>query len=132
VSENSFGRPVFTREQKNGRTILQVGTEKGTSIGIWGTRVWLKSGDYQFRGRIRIDGVKRDLGDPRGGVILRTERGKIRSRDIGNVSWKEMEYDFHIEEFISEVELQCEFRASSGNLFIDESSLRLIRKQTVE
>jgi len=108
---------------------LAINAGTGTSSSSWRARVLLGPGRYQFQGRVRVNGVTIDEGDPRGGAGLRISKGNMPRKITGTSGWTDCRYNFDVEGEISDVELICELRASSRNAWFDTSSLKLVRLQ---
>jgi hypothetical protein len=88
-------------------------------------RVVLPEGQYRFEGRLRLQGVRTDGDDPRGGAGLRISKGAMPVKLTGSTDWTNFAYDFAIEENPTAVELICELRATAGEAWFDRGSLHL-------
>lgn len=121
-----FGYPVLTQRTNTASgSLLELGTQKGSSIGSWQTTVWLEKGRYQLRGRIKAEGIVPDPGDPRGGIGFRLGRQRPEKYLLGSSDWKEISHEFSINDLLSEVQLVCEFRGAKGEGWINARSLQL-------
>ncbi len=122
-----FGKPELSMGDHEGRTALVLTTKQGVSIGRWEKKVWLKSGDYELTGRVRLQDIEAGAGDPRGGVALWSSAKGIRQRQTGSKDWSKKSVRFEVRRPIQEVQLYCEYRAASGTAWFDTKSLRLQR-----
>jgi hypothetical protein len=94
----------------------------------WRTKVLLNRGSYRFEGRARVSGVKPLPFGAHQGAGLRIGGSPRQSQNlVGDASWKPLSAEFQITTDVIEVELVCELRAAAGEVWFDESSLRLVR-----
>ncbi|MFO1499153.1 MAG: CotH kinase family protein [Verrucomicrobiota bacterium] len=112
----------------DGRKILQIKAEQGTSVASWRTKVLLEEGHYSFTGKMQTKGVSADPRDLRGGAGLRVSERSAVPKTLGNSDWREVTFDFEVPSGLQDVDLVCELRASKGEVLFDADSLRLVRK----
>ncbi len=126
-SKIDIGSPSLSKsEEKDGVVSLHVGAnERGAAS--WRTHVVLDHGQYRFHGRVRLQGVKLAVDDPKTGVGLRISREKFTRKFAGDLGWTSVSFDFEVEQDRTDVELVCELRAAQGKAWFDLSSLRLTR-----
>ncbi len=120
-----FGKPTLEASMEGDINVLALGTASGTSIGRWGTTVWLEAGEYQLVGSLKLDSVTAVPGDRRGGVALGSSVERIRQRESGSHDWQEVALEFRVRQPIQQVQLYCEFRAREGTAWLNADSLRL-------
>lgn len=98
-------------------------------VASWRTRVLLPPDHYRFEASISASELMPMPNAPGGGVCLRGW-GQSPSPVMdwaGNVESRRMTSAIHVTEQTEEVELVCEVRAFKGTVFIDKSSLKLVR-----
>jgi spore coat protein H len=101
----------------------------GPTTASWRLRVSLTAGHYVFEGRGRTAGVKSVPTDDRGvGAGLRISGSSRTAKLLGDNGWTPMSFEFEVNDTETEVELICELRATQGQAWFDEESLRLIRR----
>jgi hypothetical protein len=101
----------------------------GASAGSWRTTVVLPPGRYAFEGRARTAGVKPVPNDAQGeGAGLRISGQSRTAKLVGDAPWTQMRFEFEVTEARSEAVLICELRATQGEAWFDEASLRLVRR----
>lgn len=122
-----FGKPDLSQDDHEGRAALVLTTTQGVSIGRWQKKVWLKSGDYELTGQVKLQGIEAGSGDPRGGVALWSSTKGVRQRQTGDTDWSEQRIRFEVRQPIQEVQLYCEYRAAGGTAWFDTGSLKLQR-----
>ena len=136
-----IGSPVLEREPpadlaSAGAASAAASSRKGALLHIraaersaasWRTRVALPKGHFRFRGRVRLAGVQFDSEDLKSGAGLRISRHKFGRVLPGDTSWITVAFDFEVAEDDTETELVCELRATRGEAWFDESTLRLMR-----
>lgn len=116
-----FGKPDLS---KFGETLHARVTE-GSSIGAWRTKVWLEPGDYRLEARVKTSGIVPDPGDTRGGAGLRVGRERTRNYITTDSDGTSITQDFSVQDLISQVQVQCEFRATAGEASFD--NIQLVR-----
>ncbi len=122
---------VHERVVEGSRRVLHITATNGPCFASWRTRVYLEPGKYSFEGDVRGAGIvaltnKSEIGV---GAGLRLS-GTRRTNDmvVGDVPWRRFAHDLTIE--VSDgVELVCELRAQKGDVWFDEDSLRIVRKE---
>jgi spore coat protein CotH len=128
TTQTDAGKPVLAQESDpSGRPMLHI-RATGSSIGSWRTKVLLEEGHYSFEGRMQIRDVVIDPGDLRAGAGLRVKNLPSLKKSKGDVSWKEVVFEFDVPDGLREVELVCELRAQKGDAWFELDSLRLLRK----
>jgi hypothetical protein len=120
-SKKDFGRPDLKQEAD----LLKVVTSEGSSIGTWNSKVWLEPGRYRVEGRVKTKDIVPDIGDSRGGAGLRLARSRAENYIAGTSDWKPVSHEFSVDDPVSEVQIVCEFRGTSGEASFD--SLKLSR-----
>jgi spore coat protein H len=129
-SKADFGAPMLIRSSgpEHPATLL-IGTDTGSSIGSWRTRLWLEKGRYRVEAKLKTDGIVPDPGDPRGGAGFRL--GKLRPEKyvLGRTDWHLVNYEFSVDDPLGEVQIVCEFRGMEGKAWFDAESVRLERIQ---
>jgi hypothetical protein len=123
-----FGHPLLAKSPAGqAPSSLVAGAEKGSSIAMWRTQVWLEKGRYRLQGKIKTDGIVPDPGDPRGGAGFRLDRTRAQEYLLGNSGWKEMSHEFAVKDSLSQMQITCEFRGVEGKALFDVDSLALQR-----
>ncbi len=120
------GSPSFTRRASPERT-LEIYANGGRAYGSWRTQAFLNDGDYQFTGRIKLVDAAYSQSVTNGGATLRISGERTAKMLTAAADWTPFTYDFTIAGQL-DVELVCEFRASTGRCLFDASSLKLIQK----
>jgi spore coat protein H len=120
------GSPAFSQTQDpDGRNLLVINAGNELSSSSWRTRVTLRAGRYQFKGRLRLHGVAVEQGDTRGGAGLRVSK-QMPTKLTGTTPWTDYTFPFSLPRD-GEVELICELRALKGEVWFDAASLSLVR-----
>ena len=97
-------------------------------IASWRRRVMLSKGDYRFTAMLRTINVD-PIEDQKGrGAGLRISGSERTNHLAGSSVWTSLEYEFTVNEDIKNVELIIELRASHGQAWFQQDSLRLMRK----
>ena len=79
--------------------------------GSWRTTVLLDQGEYQFVGKVQMEGLQTGPGIARGGVTLRMS-GERSAKMVTEASeWTTLTYDFTMPA-LADIELLCEFLLS--------------------
>ncbi len=126
-SSTNFGHPNMAKTlDKEGSLQLQLGTEDGSSIGVWRSKVWLEPGQYKLEARVKTDGIIPDIGDPRSGAGLRLARERAENYTPGSSDWKAISHEFTVDDPLIEVQVLCEFRGAAGHAFFDSVHLTRI------
>ncbi len=94
----------------------------------WRTRVMLPPGSYRFEGRVRTLGVTAlPFGRHHGATLRIAGTDAAAERLTGDTPWRQLATSFTVQGPARRVDLLCELRASSGELWVDRDSLRLLR-----
>ena len=97
-------------------------------IASWRRRVMLSKGDYRFTAMLRTINVD-PIEDQKGrGAGLRISGSERTNHLAGSSVWTSLEYELTVNEDIKNVELIIELRASHGQAWFQQDSLRLMRK----
>lgn len=122
-----LGEAALSEETADGgESILRIATQNGCTAS-WRTVVTLPPGKYALLARIKTFGVVLDATDGRAGAGLRISRHRTGQKNDGDSGWMETSFEFETSSEKPEVELVCELRASSGEIWYDRDSLRLKR-----
>jgi len=97
------------------------------SLGRWITTVPLTQGLYRLEARVRCEGVIPHPSDRNGGFRLRAGGAPSGQGLLGTRGWSMLAVPFAVELPADQVELACEFRAIQGTVWIDASSLQLVK-----
>lgn len=126
--KRDLGEAVLEQEKDpTGKQALRISTRSGCTAS-WRTTAVLDSGTYQLEGRIKTKGVVFPKGDSRAGAGLRISGYRVGQKNDGDRDWTPVTFEFEVPDDQSEIELVCELRASSGDLWIDLNSLKLRRQ----
>ncbi|MSU36914.1 MAG: hypothetical protein EXS36_17820 [Pedosphaera sp.] len=115
------------RSGEGGHRELHIRAGDGETIASWRTSLNLPQGPYRFLGRARTRGVKAIRDGLGTGAGLRISRETRWNQLSGTTDWKEMSFDFELEE-TREVEFVLELRAEGGDVAFDVDSLRIQRR----
>lgn len=126
-SKRIFGKPRFSPTANPTQEPVQIDSPEGSSIGTWRSGIWLERGQYQVTGRVKTQGLQMDPGDTRGGAGIRVENARFDRPVLGDSEWKTVDLEFQVSELLSEVQVVCEFRGSSGSAWFDLNSMRIKR-----
>ena len=97
------------------------------SLGRWISSQLLAQGMYRLEARVRCEGVTPYANDRNGGFRLRASGATPSPTLIGTRGWSALAIPFAVEVPAAQVELSCEFRAVQGTVWIDKSSLKLVK-----
>jgi len=100
----------------------------GHCIASWRRRVLLSKGDYRFTAMSRTINVVPIEDEKGSGAGLRISGSERNNRLVNSSVWTSLEYDFTVAEDIKNVELIIELRATHGQAWFQQDSLRLTRK----
>lgn len=104
---------------------IQAGAQTAAS---WRTRVILPPGRYRFEGKASTAGVAPLPSGKSQGAMLRIRGGAGVSKSLtGARATTLLTAQFEVTNALEEVELCCELRASAGQAWFEEDSLRLAR-----
>ena len=104
----------------------------GPTASSWRSKVLLENGKYSFEGSARCKGVVPQHDELRGdgaGLRISGNQQPRRHKLAGDSPWEKLAFEFEVDALSAEVELVCELRASQGEVWFDEDSLRLVRKK---
>lgn len=111
---------------------LHISTTTNTScVASWRTRVMLPAGVYFFEGDARSRGIiaRTNANDIGIGAGLRLSGDKHRLNKLeGDTPWTHVQHSL-TNAMDNDVEIVCELRATQGEVWFDEDSLRLVRKK---
>lgn len=119
--------PTATFEEcvgEGGRHELRIRAGDGETLASWRTSLNLSRGPYRFLGRVRTRNVKAIRDGSGTGAGLRISRETRWNQLSGTSDWKELSFDFELEE-MREVEFVLELRAEAGDVAFDADSLRI-------
>ncbi len=77
---------------------------------------------------MQTKGIAADPRDARAGAGLRIAGRAAPGKTLGDSEWTNVIYEFDVPDGIHDVELVCELRAATGEVWFDTESLRLIRR----
>ena len=97
------------------------------SLGRWISSQLLAQGMYRLEARVRCEGVTPHANDRNGGFRLRASGATPSPTLIGTRGWSALAIPFAVGVPAAQVELSCEFRAVQGTVWIDKSSLKLVK-----
>lgn len=126
-SKSVFGKPSMEKVEIDGTPTLHLGTQSGSSIGTWKTRVWLDSGRYKVETRVKAKKIVADPGDNRPGTGLSANGSKQEQPITETADWKPLEQEFNVPDSMSEVQIVCEFRGMEGEAWYDLNAMKLRR-----
>jgi len=116
-------------ETIDGRSALHIIAGPVTSAS-WRTSARLRRGRYRFEALGKIVAVKPlPFGKNQGAGLRIGDRMRQPFNFTGDSSWKRLDLEFQVDTDEEDVEFVCEFRASSGQVWFDKDSLRLIEIQ---
>jgi len=126
--QRDAGSPSFSNNSRgNGPRLLEIRAPGSRSYGSWRTTVLLDEGEYQFVGKVQLEGLEIGAGVTNGGVTLRMSGERSAKMIREAAEWTTLTYNFTIRA-LADIELLCEFRGSKGRVRFDANSLKLIRK----
>jgi spore coat protein H len=117
------GQLRFEKVDREGKKLLQITARPGVGAASWRARAVLEAGRYRFAGKARTSGVGTS-----GGVCLRTAASRDVRLEASDDDWSLLHFEFTVERPQAEVELICELRATQGEAWFEEDSLRLVRE----
>jgi hypothetical protein len=111
----------------DGLTTLHI-LARAESLASWRTTVMLPRGQYRFQDRVRVAGVEPLPFGTHPGARLRVGGSVPETASLtGDSSWQDLAADFEVGQPMAKVELICELRARAGEVWFDESALRVLR-----
>jgi hypothetical protein len=120
---NTGGGKFEISPNENGRKVLHIVADPGSSTSSYRTRVTLKPGHYRFEGFAKTHCPARNDA----GADLRISGGTPRQALRGETDWSKLGFEFDIEDPEGEVELVCELKGTRGEVWFDMNSLKLRR-----
>lgn len=118
TAKTNFGKAELTKDG----AVLQARTTQGSSIGTWGSSVWLERGKYRVEASVKTRGIVADPGDSRPGAGLRVARARSEKQLTATTDWTPITHEFTVDEPLTQIQLLCEFRGAEG-----EASFRSIQ-----
>jgi spore coat protein H len=109
------------------RRVMHITATNGPTIASWRTKVALEPGQYVFEGQLRAQGVTTFTNETGLGAGLRISGEKRTNEFAGDLPWTPVRYEFAVEGMERDVELVCELRAITGQVWFDQEALRLKR-----
>ncbi len=111
------------------RHVLHIIATNGPAVASWRTRVQIPPGIYSFEGYARGAGImtRTNANEVGVGAGLRVSQGKRQNKLEGDASWRQVQYSL-TNTVEDSVEFVCELRATRGEVWFDEDSLRLVKK----
>ena len=125
-SSRDAGSPSFNRRD-DPEEYLAITANGNYAYGSWRTQVFLDTGEYQFIGRLRTEGLQFDDNVTLGGVTLRISGDRNPKMLTSAPDWTAFTYNFSVTD-LTDIELLCELRASRGRVWFEADSLKLTRK----
>ena len=129
--QTEYEPSVARREQgrgPGGKNTLTI-TSGARTTASWRTKVTLPGGRYRFEATARTAGVVAvpDEVGAGAGVRISGAKQKRPNQLAGDAFWETIGYEFDVAAPSDEVVLVCELRASQGQVWFDEDSLRLVK-----
>lgn len=98
----------------------------GETTASWRTRVLLPKGRYRFEGRVQCLRMKAlPYGRHQGASLRVAGRERNDANDLKSTGWRSLTQEFSVAEAQEDVELVCEVRAVSGEVWFDQQALRI-------
>lgn len=124
VNQQARGSPPsFEQSEVDGKKALVIKASPGGGAGSWRARVHLEQGEYRFEGRVRTERITGN-----GGVALRISGSARQYANFPGGEWIPLTFAFSVEEAQADIQLVCDFEASSGQAAFELGSLRLVRE----
>ena len=128
VAGNSGNAKLAEAQDATGQKAFWIAAT-GPTAASWRLKLVLAAGRYVFEGVVRAAGVKPVANETKGkGAGLRISGATRSAGLVGDSPGTKMLVEFQVTEPEAEIELICELRASQGEAWFDETSLRLIRQ----
>lgn len=122
------GSAVLKREpDADGKSALHI-TMTSPASASWRLKLFLEPGRYLLEGYARTEGVEPVAGStlpPGAGLRVVEYSPSHPDRLLQDSPRTRLIQEFQVEDSLEEVDLMCELRASKGDAWFDESSLRL-------
>jgi len=94
----------------------------------WRTKALLNRGRYRFEGKVSVSGVKPlPFGSHQGAGLRIAGNARQSENLVGDASWRVLAAEFQVDGDSTEVEFICELRATAGEAWFDETSLKLVQ-----
>jgi hypothetical protein len=122
---------VLDQARMNDKATLHLRVDKGDGIISWRKKVLLDEGRYKLQALARTAQVVAltNTVERGNGAGVRVSGDKRTRQLIGDMPWTQVEHEFEVMAGGDEKELICELRASSGDVWFDAASLRLVRNK---
>jgi spore coat protein H len=112
---------------RDGQRSLHIMARTGTTAS-WRTRVLLEKGRYCFESSARISKVTgKTFGRNQGAGLRLIDKESIPYSFIGESDWKQLRIEFSVADEVESVDLACELRADTGEVWFDLNTLHLIK-----
>lgn len=124
----SDGSQLDIVKDKDNRTCLYIKANSNTSSS-WRTTVHLDPGNYVFEAMAKCAKVK-PISDEKGegaGLRISGNQTKRENKLIGDSDWQKLSYQFKLDS-PQEVELVCELKAESGEVWFALGSIKINKK----
>jgi hypothetical protein len=111
---------------EQGRRVLRIKAQQSAAA-AWIHRAWLQPGAYEFTALVRTHEIQPMHGRQALGAGIRassSSRPAIRRLASGN-DWEELRCRFNVRGLDELVELACELRGATGEVWFDKASLQL-------
>jgi spore coat protein H len=119
---------VHDRGVEGSRHTLHIIETNGPAVASWRTRVQLPVGKYFFEGEARGAGILARTNDPGVGAGIRISGDKRQNKLEGDAPWTPLQ--FSVTNMVEDaVEFVCELRATKGEVWFNEDSLRLVKRK---
>ena len=123
---------IHERTTDGSRPVLRISTTTNAPcVASWRTKVALPAGIYSFEGEVRSAGIvsRTNATDIGRGAGLRLSGDKHRENKLeGTAAWTHLQHSL-TNAVDNEVDIVCELRALQGEVWFDESSLRLVKRK---
>ncbi len=118
------------RGVEGSRHVLHIIATNGPAVASWRTRFQVPAGIYDFEGEARGAGIlvrTNDNGNVGAGLRISGKKDRL-NKFQGDAPWTRVQYSLtnRVED---SVEFVCELRATRGEVWFDEDSLRLVRRR---
>lgn len=112
----------------SGQRVLRI-RHPHPATSAWKKSVLLPTGTYEFVARVKVPRIEIEATDRFAGVGLRASApSRLTSRRIQTVSdWQDARWQFTVTGGEQTVDLACEFRSASGEVWFDHDSLKIKR-----
>ncbi len=111
------------------RTLHIATTTNASTVASWRTKVVLPQGNYFLEGEARAAGIVSKTNDIGLGAGFRLSGDKQRQNKLeGDVPWTRLQHSI-TNQLDQEVVIVCELRATKGEVWFDEESLRIVKRK---